>query len=297
MIAMLAQPADHVLGDHPPDVAVRVQEDDGEDGAAVARDVIVAAQARTQPRRDLAQHEVARPAVQPLVHPAEVVGPDEDEDGARLALLGLGQRRLQLGLELRPLGQAGHLVEEGAGDGARVGGEGGGEAQEVLPPGLVAEGVGGGREIKKTVLPPGRLIPVEAQPRPRRQLRARAPVPLAAFRAAGRVVLGLGEDPAQRDPVEHPVGAAAGETDRPLVVVPVLVDEALVQLGRRRRVHQLRDRLQPPFVEQDLTLAAGPRGDVERHRGRPAEALDEANIGPEDVGCFAHAATAAALRP
>ena len=62
MVALLAQPAHDVLGHQPAVVERRVEQDDGEDRATVARDVIVAPEPRPDRGRDLAQHPVARSA-------------------------------------------------------------------------------------------------------------------------------------------------------------------------------------------------------------------------------------------
>ena len=78
-----------------------VEEDRAEGRAAVARDVVVAAQPRAQHGRDLAQHLVAGTAVQPLVDPAEVVRAEQEQDGGALLGLHVRERGLELGLELR----------------------------------------------------------------------------------------------------------------------------------------------------------------------------------------------------
>ena len=296
VVAVLAEPSHDVLRDHPAHVGPGVEEDHGEDRAPVARHVVVAAQAGAEARGDLPQDEVSGTPVQPLVHPAEVVGPEEDEHGGGVGLLGLGQRRLELGLELRTLRQAGHLVEERPRDRPCVGGEGRGQAEEVLPPALVAERVAGGREIDEPVLPPGDGVAIEPQARPGRDLAAEAAVALAPLRPR-RVLVRLGQHPAQRDPVEDPVRALAGETNGALVAAFLLAAaEPAVELRRRRRVGQLRNGLQAPVVEEDLLLAAGSRGHVERDGGGAAEASHEPDVGAQDVGGFAHTASGGSLR-
>ncbi len=142
VVSLLAQPPHDVLRHDPAVVDRRVEEDDGEDRAAVAGHVIVAAEPRPDLGRDLPQHAVAGAPVEPLVDPAEVVRPEQEEHGRPFRLRGAGQGRLQLGLELRPIRQPRDVVEERPGQGARVGGEGGGHPQEALPPPLVVEGVG-----------------------------------------------------------------------------------------------------------------------------------------------------------
>ena len=285
VVPLLVQPADQVLADGAAHVGLRVEEDDGEGRPAVPRHVVTAAEAGPERGGDLGQDEIAGAAVQALVDPAEVVRAEEDQHRVQLPLHRVRERQVQLRLELRPLGEPRDLVEERPGDRPRMRGEGGGHAQEVLPPAVVAEGVGSGGEMQQAVVPAAPRRRVEAQAGPGRQLHAGTPVPLAAVRT--RAVL-LGQHPAQRDAVENPVALAAGQPHRSLVGLPVHVAVAVVQLRGRGLVRQLGEGAFASFVKQDLALAASARGNVQGHRSRPAEAFYQANIGPEDVGRFAH---------
>ena len=83
VVAVVLEAAHHVLRHHAPLLERRVEEDDGEGRPAVSRDVVVAAEPASEHGRDLAQDQVAGPAVEPLVDPAEVVRPEEEQDGGQ----------------------------------------------------------------------------------------------------------------------------------------------------------------------------------------------------------------------
>ena len=194
VVLMVAEAAQEVFRHHPSILGGRVEQDDGEHRTPVPRDVVLAAKAAAQFGGDLPQDLVAGTAIQPLVDPPEVVGPEQQEHRGQLFLLDVGEGRLELGLEDGPLGQLRDVIESGPGDGARVGRKAGGEAEEPLPPAFVAERVGGGGKPQE-VAASARGLAIEPQADQRRQLRRGRAIALPPLRA-GRVLLHPGYDPA-----------------------------------------------------------------------------------------------------
>ena len=202
VVPVLGQAAHHVLRHPAAFVGARIEEEAGEGGAAVPRDVVLAAQARAQHRGDLAQHLVAEAPVQPLVHPAEIVG-TEQQQGDRPALLrGWRQRRLQLRLEVRAVRQLRDLVEQVAGHAAGVDGEGGRQSQEALPPRLLAQGIHRGGEPQQVTAVA--LAAGKTQADPDGQVPRGAP---ASLRGG---ILSSPAGRAKRDAVETPSGDLLG---------------------------------------------------------------------------------------
>ena len=257
---MFAEADQQVFRHHPPVLGGRVEEDDGEDRAPVARDVVLAAKAVTQAGGNLAQDLVSGTAVEPLVDPAEVVRAEQQQDRGPRALLDVGERRFELGLEAGPLGQLRDLIESGAGDGPRVRREAGGETQEPLPPALVAERVGGGGKPQKVASSSGGIA-VEPQADQGRQLRGGGTIGLSPL-GAGRLFLHPRHQPAQRDPVEQALGATAGEAALGVVLPRQIGAEPPIRLRRRLRIGQLGKRTEPALVDQDALLSCR-RGNVE----------------------------------
>ena len=284
MVSLVAQPPHDVLRDDPAVVDRRVEQDDGEDRAAVAGDVVVAPEpARIPAAISRSTRSPERRSSRSLTQPKSS-GPSRRRTTGRLRLLGAGQGRLQLGLELRPIRQPRDVVEERPGHGARVRGEGGGHAEEPLPPALVAERVGaasgtrGGRgrpAVSRSNRIPIQAVSPGAAPRAGVAPDRRPPLPAPSV--------------TQRSGIRHRTPPALRLARRTgLLVVVGRRRRTGVELGRRSRGR--------PAREADRAVRRGPGSrvrpgagrDVEGDRGRTAQPPDEAHVGPEDLAGFAH---------
>ncbi len=288
VVSLVAQPAQHVLRHDPAVVERRVGQDHREARTTVAGDVIVAPEPRPDLGRDLPEHPIAGTPVQPLVDPAEVVGAEQEKDHRSLRLRGAGQGHLQLGLELRPIREPGHVVEERPGQGARMGGEGGSHAEEPLPPALVVERIGRrvGNPEQSVVGRPAVGACLEPHPDPGDQPGMGTLAP-ASLRAGG-FLFRLQRHPSQRDPTQDAPGSSAGQADGPFAGVGRPRFRTDMEERRALRVGELRKRIEPAIVNQDLAFARDTGRDVERNRGRAAQPADEADVGPQDAARFAH---------
>ena len=284
VVPLLVEAADQVLGDGAADVAPGVEQDDGEGRAAVPGHVVAAAEAgpsavAISPRTRSPERRSRRSLTQPKLS---------------------GPRRMSTAGSLRST------------DSARA------TSSSAWNSGRCGRPVTWSKSVRETV----RAWAAKAAARPRKFFHQRSSLRVSdavgncsrpscrraavAGRSAGR------STPRARPATAHRACAARGGASSLASTQPGGCDrgrrrrrcwaaasrlrpprrcvspEAPVQLGRRGLVGQLGKGLEAAFVEEDLALAARPRGDVQRDRRRPAQALHQPHIGPEDVGRFAH---------